>query len=155
MGWRVKFGFLINLRPAGEKDLPLLQAIKAYLGGIGRFAKHGKTTIQYTVTFKEELRLILDHFDKYLLMTQKRADYILFKRSLDLFYNKEHLTKQGIDKIVAIKASMNLGLNEELKLAFPDIVPVPRPLLVQQEFSPAFAAASGSSKCHRNEWPVL
>lgn len=104
-----------------------MQAIQAYFGGIGRFAKHGKTTIQYTVTSKEQLMVILDHFEKYPLITQKKADYLLFKRAFELIKNKEHLTKEGIDKIVAIKTSMNLGLNEELKAAFPDIVPVSRP----------------------------
>ena len=42
---------------------------------------------------------------------------------------KEHLTQEGLIKIIAIKASMNLGLSEELKLAFPDVVPVVRPLV--------------------------
>ena len=43
--------------------------------------------------------------------------------------NKEHLTIQGLHKIVTIKASMNLGLSADLKSAFPDIVPVVRPLV--------------------------
>ena len=43
--------------------------------------------------------------------------------------NKEHLTKDGLIKIVAIKASINRGLSEKLKSAFPDVVPVVRPLL--------------------------
>jgi len=74
-GWEVKLGFLINLH---EKDLPLLQAIQAYFGGIGRLVKHGKTSYQYIVTPKKQLMVILDHFDKYLLITQKRADYHRF-----------------------------------------------------------------------------
>ena len=32
-------------------------------------------------------------------------------------------------KIVAIKASINQGLSQKLKLAFPDVVPVVRPLV--------------------------
>lgn len=36
-----------------------------------------------------------------------------------LIQNKEHLTIEGVNKIVAIKASMNLGLSDELKVAFP------------------------------------
>jgi hypothetical protein len=40
---------------------------------------------------------------------------------------KEHLTGAGLGKIVAIKASMNLG--EELKVAFPEIIPVTRPVV--------------------------
>ena len=49
--------------------------------------------------------------------------------------NKEHLTKDGLTKIVAIKASMNRGLSEELKLAFPDVVPVVRPLVENKKIS--------------------
>jgi hypothetical protein len=33
--------------------------------------------------------------------------------------NKEHLTDEGLLKIIAIKASMNLGLSDKLLLAFP------------------------------------
>jgi hypothetical protein len=42
---------------------------------------------------------------------------------------KEHLTNEGLQKLVAIKASLNLGLSDELKAAFPDIIPVQRPLV--------------------------
>ena len=36
----------------------------------------------------------------------------------------EHLTIEGLQKIVAIKASMNRGLSDKLKQAFPNIIPV-------------------------------
>jgi hypothetical protein len=36
-------------------------------------------------------------------------------------------------KIVAIKASLNLGLSDELKCSFPGVKPVPRPLVTDQE----------------------
>ena len=42
---------------------------------------------------------------------------------------KEHLTLEGLRQILAIKAAMNLGLSEKLKVAFPDVVPVVRPLV--------------------------
>ena len=42
---------------------------------------------------------------------------------------KEHLTTKGLQKIVSIKASINLGLNDELKAAFPNTVPILRPLV--------------------------
>jgi len=47
----------------------------------------------------------------------------------DIMRRKEHLTLEGLRQIVAIRASMNRGLSEELKLAFPDVVPVFRPLV--------------------------
>jgi hypothetical protein len=41
---------------------------------------------------------------------------------------KEHLTLQGLQKIVNIRATLNFGLSKELQLMFPETVPVPRPL---------------------------
>jgi len=41
-------------------------------------------------------------------------------------------TIEGLRKILAIKASMNNGLGESTKAAFPDIVPVSRPLVINQ-----------------------
>jgi hypothetical protein len=53
--------------------------------------------------------------------------------AFDLIVFKEHLTIEGLRKLVAIKASMNNGLSDQLKAAFPDITPVARPLVVDQE----------------------
>ena len=47
-----------------------------------------------------------------------------------MIQRKEHLTSEGLDKIVARKASLNLGLSDTLKEAFPGVVPVRRPLVV-------------------------
>ena len=49
---------------------------------------------------------------------------------MEIMIRKEHLSEDGLRKIVAIKAAMNLGpppLSEKLKVAFPDVVPVERP----------------------------
>ena len=42
---------------------------------------------------------------------------------------REHLTLEGLHKIIAIRASMNRGLSEKLKLAFTHVVAVERPLV--------------------------
>jgi hypothetical protein len=59
---------------------------------------------------------------KYSLLTQKLADYILYnsKQAFEIVKRKEHLTPEGLHKIVAIKASINNGLTETLKSAFPN-----------------------------------
>lgn len=75
----------------------------------------------------QDLRIIIDHCAKFPLISQKRADYELFQQAFFLIQNKEHLHQDGLQKLWAIKASMNRGLSEELKAAFPSIVPVPRP----------------------------
>ncbi len=43
--------------------------------------------------------------------------------------NGEHLTDQGLRKIINIKASMNKGISDKLKQSFPNVVPVARPVL--------------------------
>jgi hypothetical protein len=67
-------------------------------------------------------------FDKYPLISRKRGDYLLFKQILSIIQLKEHLTLQGLQKIINIKATLNFGLSKELQLMFPETVPVPRPL---------------------------
>lgn len=58
------------------------------------------------------------------MLTQKRADFLLFKQVVDLMLRKEHLTRKGLLDIVSLKAaSLNLGLSEDLKKAFPNVVP--------------------------------
>ena len=43
--------------------------------------------------------------------------------------HKEHLTLEGLQKILAIKGSLNLGLSDEIKTNFPDIRIIERPLV--------------------------
>jgi hypothetical protein len=88
-------------------------------------------------SLKEIIGVVIPHFDNYPLITKKYADYILFKKIVYCVKNKEHLTKEGLSKIVSLKSSMNLGLSEELKKDFSDITPALRPLTVDKEtFSP-------------------
>jgi len=44
-------------------------------------------------------------------------------------HRKEHLTSKGLLDIVSLKASLNLGLSEGLKKAFPNVVPKVRPVV--------------------------
>jgi len=52
----------------------------------------------------------------------------LFKQAVELVERKEHLTPEGLKKkIVSIRAVLNKGLSEDLRAAFPDVVPSIRP----------------------------
>lgn len=86
--------------------------------------------------------------DQFPLITQKYADYLLFKQGYDLVANKQHLTISGLHQIVGLKSSMNLGLSDHLKESFPNIVPAIRPLVVNQlianpQWLAGFASAEG------------
>ena len=100
---------------------------------VGNVYRLGPQSLKFSVDSVKDLAKVLDHFDKYPLITKKRADYELFVQAFNLIQNKEHLTKEGLRKIVAIKANMNLGLSDELKTAFPNIIPVPRPSSVLED----------------------
>jgi hypothetical protein len=63
------------------------------------------------------------------LLTQKGADFILFKQIVELMENRDHLTLDGFYKIINIKAAMNLGLSESFKSEFKEFIPVERPLI--------------------------
>ncbi len=47
--------------------------------------------------------------------------------------NKEHLTLEGLQKILVVKGSLNLGLSDQIKTNFPKIIPIERPLVEDQK----------------------
>jgi len=116
---RVLYVFSIILH---EKDEGILRSIQSTLG-IGKIYAHGKQGVQFRVESKKELLILIEHFDKYPLITKKSKDFVCFKQAIFLVKNKEHLTKQGLLKLVSLKALMGKGLTNELKAAFPDILP--------------------------------
>jgi len=85
--------------------------------------------VQYRVTSAKDLDILLYHFDNYPLITQKWADYQLFKKAVNIFKNKQHLTGEGLKQIINTRASMNLGITKQLANTFTEITPVPRPMV--------------------------
>lgn len=122
------FGFAEALH---KKDISVLRGIQDLLGGVGKIRDMGGggegMVILMVRSLKEITQVVLPHFDKYPLITQKYADYLLFKEVIAIMERKEHLTLEGLNKIVAIRSSINLGLSDKLKEAFPNIIPVIRP----------------------------
>jgi hypothetical protein len=118
------------------KDLSLLLKIQSFFSGVGVITKKSTTeSVIYSVQSLKELNdVIVPQFLKYPLLTKKRADFILFKEVLELMNTREHLTMEGLAKIVNIKASMNKGLSEQLKEQFLDVVPVQRPIVEISQF---------------------
>lgn len=106
-----------------KKDRDLLDQIKNYFC-VGEISKHGEHSIHYGIRSIKDLQLIINHFYKFTLKTKKLNDYKLFKLAFNIIKNKEHLTKEGFNKLLSMKSSMNKGLSPELKLAFPNISPL-------------------------------
>lgn len=103
--------------------------IKVYFG-VGNISIKANGLCVYYVQSIKDLDVILNHFDKYPLITKKHADYLLFKMAIDLIKNKEHLNQEGLRKLIALRASLNWGLPSALEAAFPNIIPYPRPSIL-------------------------
>ena len=133
-GYLIQPNFQITLH---KNDYALLEKIKNFFG-VGGIYKDGKNLFKYSVRSLKDLGIIIKHFEKYQLQTQKRTDFELFKEIIELLLNKKHLAKEGdasssLKKIVSLKAAMNKGLSSSLKEAFPDLIPSPRPLVLNQK----------------------
>jgi hypothetical protein len=103
----------------------LLEVIIAKLGfGIVYIKEH---SAHLRVERVRDVEKLIKFLDDNPLITHKRADFELFKQGVEIIKRGEHLTIEGLRKIVSIRASMNWGLPEALKKAFPNTVPMPRP----------------------------
>ena len=87
-----------------------------FFWGIGTLKIKKENFIQWRVFSIKDLDKIIAHFDKYSLLTKKQIDYMVFKEALCLIKNKEHLTIEGFKKIINLRAYMNKGLPELLKI---------------------------------------
>jgi len=147
-GWHVVALFSVTL---DKKDLYILQALKAYFGG-GSIWKDGQSTFKFRIESLELImKVIIPHFDQYPLITQKLGDYLLFRAVVELMKYKEHLTMEGLHKIASIKATLNRGLSDELKVAFPVLNPLARPLveipkIIPEEWISGFTSGEGCFK---------
>jgi hypothetical protein len=125
-GWAIEPSFEISLH---VRDLELLKKLRNYFGDVGsiRIRKDQNICVFSVRSLSDILSKIIPHFDNYPLITQKMADYLLFKKVILKMQEKEHLTKKGVEEIINIRATMNIGLTLALKEAFPNSVPVQRP----------------------------
>jgi hypothetical protein len=60
---------------------------------------------------------------------------MLFKEIVEIMYAKNHLTLQGFQRVISIKASLNKGLSEMVKSEFKNVVPIARPLINIEKIS--------------------
>jgi hypothetical protein len=112
--WRVKPIFSITLH---KKDIVILECIKETLG-VGKIEIKEWSKVAYRVESIKELEVIINHFDKYPLVTTKWSNFIIFKQCFEMIKNGEHLTEDGLLKIIGLKSNLNLGLPDNIIKAF-------------------------------------
>lgn len=76
-------------------------------------SKNNRSEVSFRVNSLHDLtNFVIPHFINYPLLSQGRrhaADFYLFKQIVNLINTKVHLTNVGLQQIINIRASMNLG----------------------------------------------
>ena len=154
LGWQLEVNFTINLH---ARDLNLLNLIKTYFSA-GRIGKERNGCCDFTIgSLDKIITKVIPHFDKYPLKTNKYSDYLLFKEVVMIMQRKEHLTAEGLQKIVNIRASLNKGLTSLLLEAFPNTVALTRPTLpstsvkLDPQWVAGFTSGDGCFKINTRE----
>jgi hypothetical protein len=107
----------------------LLLEIKSFFNEIGSVypINKNKALLYQVRNLSDITKVILPHFEKYPLITQKQSDFLLFKKIVELMNNDEQFKKDSLVNIINLKASLNRGLSDKLKLSFPEVTKVERP----------------------------
>jgi hypothetical protein len=134
LGFNVNLVFKLKLH---SRDIELLKGIRNTLGQIGNITIRKDSYVEFIVSSKKDIEILIKHFESYPLLTQKWSDYQLFKQTFILLasrQNKQHLKMEGLNKIVSLKSVLNNGLSDNLKIAFPNIIPeirsqAPKPII--------------------------
>lgn len=66
--------------------------------GVGIISKLASDSVLFRVSNIDDLKIIIDHFDKYPLISYKYKDYLLFKQAFELVLKKEHFSVEGLKK---------------------------------------------------------
>lgn len=106
------------------RDLPLLKSIQDFfgVGKIYEVKNSKKHHFTYMVRSVKDLHaVIIPFFVKYPMLSSKNLSFLLFKDVVEIIIKKEHLTPEGVRKIMCIRASMNHGVSTILKRSTTEI----------------------------------
>lgn len=91
-----------------SNEIELLNMVKVFFGCGHLSLEDKRGAITFAVRDINSINnSIIPHFNNYPLRGTKHLDFLSFKKALDLINSKEHLIKEGIDKIIRISNSMN------------------------------------------------
>lgn len=107
--FRLDYTVSLSFRITQNKtDSQLLFNITNYFKTGAVYESHGIKSCVYVVSDLKSIKNnIIPHFDKYPLQGKKLKDYNDWKIIFNMIINKEHLIKEGLNKIIEIKANMN------------------------------------------------
>jgi hypothetical protein len=99
----------LNFQIDQKKDV-LLLLIKNFLGGNIGYRK-SQDTYYFGSTSFGSAKNCINYFDYFHLLSCKHINYLKWRKAYIIIKNKDHLNKDGIEKIIKLKGTMN-RLNE-------------------------------------------
>ena len=107
---RSKYGTYIGLRfkiTMLTNETILITMVKNFFGcGNLQLGKNG--TINFSICDIDSInKYVIPHFSNYPLRGTKYKDFLSFKEALYCINSKEHLTKNGLEKIIGLSYNMN------------------------------------------------
>ena len=111
LGWQVLPEFRIVQH---QRDTALLHKIKNHFcfGSVGR--NHGDRQ-EFRVRGMKNLEKLCKFFKTYPLRTVKQNDFEIFCTILEMMNRKEHLTREGLEKIANLASLMNRKVQRNLE----------------------------------------
>ena len=89
-----------------QKRDSILLLIKDFLGGNIGYRK-SQDTYYYGSTSFGSAKKVINYFDKFHLLSSKHINYLKWRKAYLIIQNKDHLNKDGIEKIINLKNTMN------------------------------------------------
>ena len=95
----------LNYQIDQKKDY-LLVLVKNFIGGnIGY--RQSQDTYYYGSTSYGSAKKVINYFDRYHLQSTKHINFLKWRKAYVLIQNKDHLTDNGLNKIIKLKNTMN------------------------------------------------
>ena len=109
IGWTIAPCFIITLH---LKDLELLKIIKNFFG-VGSITISGNS-VHYRVRSRQNLLIIIEHFNKYPLHTSKMINFMYFTKVYDLIGQNLHTNVNGFLQLASLINKLNRPLSAPL-----------------------------------------
>jgi len=93
--------------------LELLKAIKNFFNNLGKITIRDNYAV-YRIRSKNELLVIIEHFNKYPLYTSKMINFAYFCKILDLINSKVHTNINGFLKLVSLINKLNKPISSSI-----------------------------------------
>ena len=118
--WKITASFNIS-----QKDRVILAWIKNILG-CGTLRERNDGVVYFEVTNITSLKeKIIPFFTKYgFISSKKKTNFSIFKRIVELMFQKVHLNKSGLEEILLLRENLNVGLGRKRKYVLSDVIKV-------------------------------